>query len=374
VRIAGSEFRDPFRKAAVATLLAVAAFGCSGQGDAEGPFRLTGDQESGWVVTFVGGGRAGELQVFTGGGDESAAGRLPVLGDVSDRREGPSWAPRYPLRPGQQYTAVWQPSSGERISTTFTVPRLDLPATTTVAAVYPSTEVVPENLLRLYIQFSAPMSRGGASQFVALVDGNDGPITDAFVVPQQELWSSAEDRLTLFFDPGRLKQEVGPNLAAGTPLRAGQEVTLRVQAEWRDAHGTPLRESFEHTWKVVEADRERPRTDAWTVHAPATPAGRLRLEFPEALDRALLHRMLAVESQAGAPIAGEITVASGEREWTFLPSSPWSSGSYTIRVDPDLEDLAGNSLERLFDEPLVEDQVGRPALGPVRLAFTVGPE
>jgi len=378
VRIAGSEFLSTFRRfapgAAVATLLAVAAFGCSGEADREAALRLTGDQESGWAVTVPGADRDGELQVFTGGAEELAVGRAPVLGTLSERRESVSWTSRYPLQPGQSYTAVWRPLAGEQISATFTIPRLDLLATTTVAAVYPSTEVVPENLLRLYIQFSAPMSRGSAARFVELIDANNDPIAGAFVVPQQELWSPADDRLTLFFDPGRLKQGVGPNLTAGAPLRAGSEVTLRVRSEWPDAHGAPLRESFEHTWQVVAADRERPRSESWTVHAPATPQEPLRLEFPETLDRALLYRMLTVETQAGAPIVGEITVAGGERAWTFVPNSPWLSGSYTIHVDPDLEDLAGNSLERLFDEPLVEDQVGRPALDPIRLVFTVGPE
>lgn len=323
---------------------------------------------------MVSGERSGDLRVFTGSEDELAPGREPVLGEASARREGVSWAPRYPLQPGQQYTAVWRPAVGEQIFATFTIPGRDLPATTTVLAVYPSSEAVPENLLRLYVQFSAPMSRGAASRFLELVDDNNDAIAGAFVVPEQELWSPTDDRLTLFFDPGRLKREVGPNLAAGAPLRAGQQITIRVNTEWPDAHGVPLRESFEHTWQVVEADRERPRADEWMLHAPARPEEPLRLEFPEALDRALLHRMLTVETEAGAPIVGAITVARGEREWVFAPTSPWLPGSYTIRVDPDLEDLAGNSLERLFDEPLIEDQVGRPSLGPVRLGFTVGPE
>jgi len=377
VRIAGSEFLNSIRRfaqgAAVATLLAVAAFGCSGQGGAEGTPRLAGDQATGWVVTVGSGDRSGDLRVFTGSADELAPGREPVLGRARARREGVSWVPRYPLQPGQQYTAVWRPSVGEQTSATFTIPGRDLPATTAVLAVYPSSEAVPENLLRLYVQFSAPMSRGAAARFLELVDENDNAIAGAFVVPEQELWSPTDDRLTLFFDPGRLKQEVGPNLAAGTPLRAGQEVTIRVTAEWPDAHGAPLRESFEHTWRVVEADRERPDIDAWEVYAPEAPEGSLRLEFPEALDRALLRRMLRVETQAGVAIAGEITVARGERAWTFVPSSPWVSGSYAIRVDAHLEDLAGNSLERLFDEPLIEDQIGRPGLGQIRLGFTVEP-
>ncbi len=376
MRIAGSEslntLRPSIQRAAAATLLALAAFGCSAESGAERTLRLTGDQESGWAVTLTGSEEAGELQVFTGGSIELSAERIAVLGEVSQGAAGVIWTPRYTLRPAQQYTAVWRPSAGEVLSATFTIPALDLVASTVVVGVYPSAEVVPENLLRLYIQFSAPMSRGSARQFVELLDDDNEPIAGAFVVPEQELWSSAEDRLTLFFDPGRLKQEVGPNLAAGAPLSAGQTVTLRVRREWPDARGAMLRESFERTWRVGAADRERPRTDTWTVHAPQTPAGPLRVEFPHALDAALLQRMLTVETRAGAPIEGEVSVAAGERDWTFRPVVPWEPGDYSIRVEADLEDLAGNSLERLFDEPLVEEQVGRPALGAVRLDFTVG--
>jgi hypothetical protein len=42
-------------------------------------------------------------------------------------------------------------------------------------------------------------------------------------------------------------------------------------------------------------------------------------------------------------------VSSAETRWAFAPSSAWKRGGYTLRVDTELEDLAGNNLRKLFD-------------------------
>ena len=44
------------------------------------------------------------------------------------------------------------------------------PATTTVLGIYPSAEVVPRNLLRFYVYFSASMSAGYVAEHVRLLD------------------------------------------------------------------------------------------------------------------------------------------------------------------------------------------------------------
>ena len=42
----------------------------------------------------------------------------------------------------------------------------------------------------------------------------------------------------------------------------------------------------------------------------------------------------------------------GERSWRFAPDGAWDVGRYSLIVDPLLEDLAGNSLIRVFDRDL----------------------
>ena len=281
------------------------------------------------------------------------------------------WHPRYRLGAGQTYTAVWWRDAGEPLVHAFTPPPADRTATTVVSAVYPVAEMVPENLLRVYVQFSAPMSRGRAGEFLELLDADGDRVSGAFVVPEQELWSPQGDRLTLFFDPGRLKQDVGPNLAMGAPLRVGQTITLRVSADWLDGEGAPLAAGFAKTWTVGAADRSRPEPRKWSLLPPATPEAAVELWLPEPLDHALIERLVTVESSSGEPIGGSATVLDGDRRWRFSPRDPWSPGAYVVRVDTALEDLAGNSLSRLFDEPFVGNRVGTPATEAVRLPFEV---
>jgi hypothetical protein len=76
------------------------------------------------------------------------------------------------------------------------------------------------------------------------------------------------------------------------------------------------------------------------------------VEFDRPLDQALLEHTLWVHDPAGMPLNGRGTVASGERCWRFEPQPPWAEGRHLVLVDPRLEDLAGNSLIRVFDRDL----------------------
>lgn len=198
--------------------------------------RLVGDGELGWSVELTGLGgadldvlaaaepesRATMLAVYTAevsGAAAIAPTRPAVIGRVEAEGTVARWHPAYPLVAGESYLAVWwgsDPGAAPLLTLGFTLPGADIDPSTVVTAIYPSTDEVPANLLRLYLQFSAPMSRDQAVEHIEVLA--DGEVVEgAFVVPQQELWSPAGDRLTLFFDPGRLKLEVGPNLEIGAP-------------------------------------------------------------------------------------------------------------------------------------------------------------
>jgi hypothetical protein len=75
----------------------------------------------------------------------------------------------------------------------------------------------------------------------------------------------------------------------------------------------------------------------------------LIVTFPEPLDRALLTRLVSVRDSSGAAVDGEIVVSDRETRWAFAPRNPWRRAAHALRVDTELEDLAGNNLKRLFD-------------------------
>lgn len=301
--------------------------------------------------------------------------RPPVLGTWSIEEGAVRFTPRFPLVPGQPYRARWafppEDPETEAAWATLALPAREVTPTTVVAAIHPHTAEVPENLLKLYLHFSAPMSRGDAFRHVHLLDAGGGEVEAPFVAPQAELWSPDWTRLTLFFDPGRLKRGVGPHETVGPPLRAGGTYTLVVDRELEDARGAPLREPFHHTFRVTEADRTRPRTEDWRLKPPAEDDDPVELRFPEPLDHALLHHMLEVEGPSGERVAGEVEVLPDARGWRFHPAGRWGEGPHAVVVDTALEDLAGNSLRRLFDLELSEREPSDRGPGVERLPFVV---
>src|SRR5689334_5388387 len=80
--------------------------------------------------------------------------------------------------------------------------------TTRVVAVHPSATRLPSNLLRWYVEFSAPMEPGSALAHVRLLDESGREVRGAFLSLDQELWDPERRRLTLLFDPGRVKRGV----------------------------------------------------------------------------------------------------------------------------------------------------------------------
>lgn len=290
-------------------------------------------------------------------GMDAARHTPPVLG--SYRLEGRSvvFTPRFPWVADQRYLVRWRPPGAapdaQTVESLFTWTTTPNPPSTRVVDVFPSAPVVPANLLKVYLQFSQPMTRGVARHHLRVL--RDGvPIPSPFVAPEHELWNPTADRLTLFFDPGRLKRGVAPNQTQGAPLEVGHRYRLEVDADWPDAQGAPLVDPFEHTWRVEAADRRSPDPSTWRLDLPRRPTQPLAVHFPEPLDRALLQHALSVHDSIGRPMDGHVTVDRRERRWQFVPTTPWKDGSFLLRVHPVLEDLAGNRPRRLFDEPLTE--------------------
>ena len=67
-----------------------------------------------------------------------------------------------------------------KLSADYSLPQRVARSTTGVPiSVWPSRELLPENLLRFYVSFSAPMSRGEAYRRIKLIDASTGKLVDA---------------------------------------------------------------------------------------------------------------------------------------------------------------------------------------------------
>jgi hypothetical protein len=279
-----------------------------------------------------------------------------ITGRYIVAREGLQFHPRFPFDPGRAYVVRFDPArlpyprDLEPIEQTVALPAAAASAPTSVAAISPSGGVWPENLLRFYIHFSAPMSRTSALGFVRLEDDTGQVVEEAFLPLDVDLWNDTRTRYTVFFDPGRVKRGILPNVEAGRALEAGRRYTIVVDPGWRDANGQPLASAFRYAFSAAPAVERAIAINDWRIAAPAAN-GRtaLTVSFPWALDTALLQRALGVARSDGTMIPGEVTIGEGEQEWRFVPGTPWTAGAHQLVVLSLLEDPAGNRVGRAFE-------------------------
>jgi hypothetical protein len=309
------------------------------------------------------------LAVFTGAG-VPARGTPAIAGTYLLDTEGLHFRPLFPFVSGLRYTARLDLGEGTLVhSFDVAPPTGEGPR---VIAVFPSGDTLPENTLRLYVHFSRPMETRDAHRRVRLEDAGGRLVPLAFVEVAHGLWDPERTRLTLLFHPGRIKRGVAPGERLGPPLRAGGTYRLVVDAAMRDASGLALGRDFERRFRAGAADRETPRAEAVRVHAPAAATEPLVVELPEPLDEALLHRLIWVEDAQGRPLAGAAAISEGETRWSFHPEQAWSPGRYALRVDPALEDRAGNRFDRVFDREVATGGAAEAGVAaPLRLEFVV---
>jgi hypothetical protein len=282
-----------------------------------------------------------------------------VLGRYQILPDQIRFIPHFPFAPGVPYRATFDPRAlghpefTEVVTLEFSLPDDRNPAPTEVIQVFPSSDSLPENLLRFYIRFSNSMQRGRAEEQIRLLGPDGRPAPDAMYRPPVELWDRSMRYLTILLDPGRLKRGVRPNRELGPPLKPGYGYTLAIGSGMLDLSGQPLRESVYKRFLVTEAVRERIAVEHWKVLPPsANSRGALSVMFPKPLDWALLWHTIHVASANGHPIIGRVAIDQGERRWSFTPASPWAAAAYSIRIASHLEDVCGNSLEEAFDRPL----------------------
>jgi hypothetical protein len=296
----------------------------------------------------------------------------PLLGTCSVVGSTLSFKPRFPLQRGVRYRAIVR-GTGHKlpVEQTFLLPKPEAPPTV-VTHVYPTREVLPENLLRFYFHFSAPMSRGDVYRYIHLLDAAGKPVEAPFLELEQELWDEAGRRFTLLIDPGRIKRGLKPREDVGPALEQGKSYTLEIDRAWRDANGEPLKETYRKRLTVAAPDETQPDPKTWKLQTPAAGKGEpLLVTFPKPLDQGMLERVLVVKHEAGKEVDGTIAVTDEETRWRFTPKEPWRAGAYRIVVDTALEDPAGNSIKRPFEVDVFRPVESRVKKETADVPFTV---
>jgi hypothetical protein len=311
-------------------------------------------------------------------GDGPALDALPpVQGRYVVTPSAITFTPLFPFDLGRAYHVVFDPAHGPGsrslpvVTAVVRLPAVASTPTTSVTAVYPSSSVLPDNTLRLYVEFSAPMGSTGALDFVRLLDERGREVAIPFLPVQADFWNPAHTRYTLFFDPGRVKQGILPNEQLGRPLRAGHTYALQISADWQDAQGQPLKAPYRREFQVGQSEVQPIAPASWRV-APPAPRTRdpLVVTFPGPLDHGLLARALGVEGSGHRPIDGAISLEASDTRWVFRPAAEWAPGEYQVVALSILEDPAGNRIGRAFEVDMTRTDA-TAAVDAYRLPFRV---
>jgi hypothetical protein len=296
----------------------------------------------------------------------AADGLSPMAGRLVRDGADLCFVPRFTFLDGTAYTVTVDGT----VAATLVRAWPDRMATTEVAGIRPTSAEVPRNLLRLYVWFSARMSEGYAAGHVRLTDDNGSTIAGALLPSEHELWDASRRRLTVLLDPARIKRGLAGHRNTGYPLRSGEPFRLVVDGGFRDARGLPLRAGTQRRYEVGSDERRHVDPHSWVLTVPrAGTFEPVQVAFGRPLDHGLLARCLLVTGPGGEPIHGTPQTGAEERSWQLVPRRAWAPGTHQLTVDPVLEDLAGNSVSRVFDRDLTrpEDQPRPPR--PVTLTF-----
>ncbi len=304
--------------------------------------------------------------------ERKAALPTPMLGAWRVQEGRVRFSPQFPLARGVSYRAEFRTGPGGPLVAQYQLPADTTPPSTVVAEIFPSAEMLPENLLKFYVQFSAPMAEGAGLDHVRLLDAAGQEIKLPFLKIADELWDAGMTRLTLFIDPGRIKRGVRPLVEVGPVFEEGKSYALVIDAAWRDAAGRPLLKSFRKEFRAGPADRTALEPTGWKLSAPAAGTrAPLSVEFGEPLDQALALRLLTVTTPAGEAIDGEAVLGTQERRWGFVPAKPWPKGPLQIVVPTIIEDLSGNNIGKTFDVDMFAGVPKTFSTASVRLPFEV---
>jgi hypothetical protein len=218
-----------------------------------------------------------------------------------------------------------------------------------VLEVYPTTDSIPVNILRFYIQFSAPMQEMNILKHIKLSNEESKDITAVFFENQYELWNDDRTKVTLVVDPGRVKLGLLANNTMGRAFDEGKKYTLAIDSLLLDFNNQTLSSRFTKTFIAVNEDRLAPDTKNWKIGLPkAKTKEAIMIDFKDKIDHISAHTLIKVFKN-GMEIKGDISLINEEQTWVLHPHKNWKKDTYSIIVNPRLEDISANSLNQIFD-------------------------
>ena len=277
---------------------------------------------------------------------------VSMLGETGFAKDQLLFTPLIPFSRGLAYEINY---NGRQIG------KIKIPSATgniapVLLSIYPTQDTLPENVLKLYLEFSRPMRENESLKHILLINQND-TIQDVFLDLRPELWNEERTVLTIWLDPGRIKRDLIPNQQMGNPLKSGERYTILVSSNWKDVQGLPLTQAYKREFMVGPRDSISPDIERWTLNLPPAQTNQpLVINTHESLDFFLLQETIHIIDATGNKVSGTLKIGNEESQLTFTPNNEWLAGKYTLTIAPHLEDLAGNNLNKVFDRDITVKQ------------------
>ena len=219
---------------------------------------------------------------------------------------------------------------------------------TQITEITPRADSLPANLLGVYLHFNGPMGFENPYSYINLYDEQKRLIKDAFVELPEGLWNENRTRLTLLFHPGRVKRGVGPNVKQGSIFEEGKSFTIQVSNQWTDANGNQLTYPFTKSIVAIGAVRAKMSVESWIVNTTCNDSCRILIKPDHLLDLEMAIRYLQLKDSNNQAIPIKIT-SRRDGSIELKSSSILPGKTYHMIIDPQLEDVCGNTFLNSFD-------------------------
>ncbi len=299
------------------------------------------------------------LSVFVATETNEYATALPIQGNFSIVENKLIFKPYFPFEKGLAYVIRLKNSGTEKFYyLSFQIGEKEKNEQAKLLSIFPTADLLPENLLRFYFYFQTPMKQEEALKHIKLIDEKGNVDDHAFMKFKEELWSNDGKRLTVLFDPGRIKRGVSTNVIEGSSLENGRRYHLKISGEWKDVYEQSLVKKAMKEIRVVEPYRKKINIEEWAVSEPRFDSlDKLIIDFDRIIDHTLIQSMMQVKDGAENLVEGYWETLSSEQQVQFVPKNKWQQGSYKIVFDTRLEDVAGNNLQNLLDHNIMDKDV-----------------
>lgn len=281
-----------------------------------------------------------------------------ILGEFTSKGERKTFTPVVPFTGGETYEII----KNDKLYLEFSIVETMRIVSPKLSEVYPKLNVLPENLLKMYFVFNTPMQQSQSTlKFIKVFERESGREVDIFLHLENELWNTDHTELTLWLDPGRIKKDLIPNKEKGIPLREGKHYEILIDSTLQSQDGIKLDKTYAKRFSVGKRDQKSPTINNNNITPPEASTGQgLGIRFSESLDYLLIPDMIRVYDAESKLIEGDFLTSKKATNTLFIPKKPWKKGRYEIVINSQLEDLAGNNFNRLFDRDLNKKPLVKP--------------